>query len=336
MKIKFSDSSLETPGNYQGQKLNYSPAKRTFPKFKWFMILVVVLSPIVLLLGSMFWSTIQVAGEGYLESEVSTYTATADGRIEYLAPMNDSIFDSGTTVIILNKHSAAATSTATSQKELASMKNTIDIAQSLTEVRRKEYNNTKQLYKKGVISLPDLLKSQGDYISAQLQSSESEVRYYGFQRSEGARKQDVNNDMYHKYELGARGKIIARYVKNAEFVQSHKTLMVVQNYPAKYYYLVYLKPKFQKYVYVGMTLRVKHASGAVYHAKITHIDKIIQTPSSDNNLTQTLFTAERRLQVRLEPVEELPEGEQTIGSPVKTTLPFGHNIWAKWKRSLKE
>jgi multidrug resistance efflux pump len=325
VKIDFKNSSLNTAENYQGQKLSYGGAKRLFPKIRWYLILIVVFTPIFYIIGSFVWETIGVVGDGYVRSEISTFTASVDGRIEYVKEHTDDILDSGENMITLNTQMGVTNSTNRLEKEMVSMKNSIRIAKEMVDVRKKEFYNATRLNKRGIISAPDLLFVQSKWIEAKYEASESEVRYYSYIRNEGIRAQSLDIFQFRKYTLGTSSKILATYVQRGEFVKKGTPLMVVQQAPAHYYFTIFLKPKFHQKVSVGQELTVVYPTGKKIEARVSKIEQIIQVPEEAKSTANLFLTDFRRLQLRLEPLSPLTELEQTIGTPVKTRFKLLRN-----------
>ncbi len=85
MKVQFHSSESTAPDREKGIKVLYAPAKRRVLQWRWYMILLIVCSPLLFFLYKLSLSYILISGPGYISLDKTAVNATASGSIQRIA-----------------------------------------------------------------------------------------------------------------------------------------------------------------------------------------------------------------------------------------------------------
>src|SRR5688572_21584435 len=84
MRIRFHREARSTPDTIDGLRVPYAPAKRNAPKWRWYLILAIVLSPIAWLAGRTAVSMLTWSANGTVMLEPYEVRASQSARIGQL------------------------------------------------------------------------------------------------------------------------------------------------------------------------------------------------------------------------------------------------------------
>lgn len=82
MKVEFKQEKKVNPTSQDGFNVNYAPAKRVAFKARWYMLLFLVMSPIIIFAWYFFSERVLIRADGILTSEPITIISRADGLID--------------------------------------------------------------------------------------------------------------------------------------------------------------------------------------------------------------------------------------------------------------
>lgn len=98
MKIRFNPPR-QHPSEDQGLTVSYAPAKRQAYRLRWYLILLLVASPLLYVLWSAGWMFWQQDAPGYVELPVYTLNSPQSGVIEQLQVSNGSQVKAGSVLL---------------------------------------------------------------------------------------------------------------------------------------------------------------------------------------------------------------------------------------------
>ncbi|NTV11503.1 MAG: efflux RND transporter periplasmic adaptor subunit, partial [Zoogloea sp.] len=100
MKIRFERPS-GTAEQSRGLRVDYSAAKRNIPAWRWNLIVLLLLSPVLYFVGRAVLDQVWVSAPGVVELKRATLHAGLDGRIEFIATAGQRVAAGATLATIL-------------------------------------------------------------------------------------------------------------------------------------------------------------------------------------------------------------------------------------------
>ncbi len=95
MRVRFHREARTTPEAVDGLKVPYAPAKRKSPKWRWWLILAVVLSPALYLVFTALRSVLILSANGTVMLEQYEIRATGTGQLVELATVQGALVSKG-------------------------------------------------------------------------------------------------------------------------------------------------------------------------------------------------------------------------------------------------
>jgi multidrug efflux pump subunit AcrA (membrane-fusion protein) len=187
MKIRFT-SQRSAPDVDQGIRVSYPPAKRTAYRLRWYLILLVVSSPLIYMVWSFSADTWLIEAPGYLEMPVYNIDAPISGRVTSLFVKNQQAVAKGESLIELSRPE---------QEELARMLQleysdtvTLQAADDTTirrklEILRESQTTYDRLFKVGAAT-------RGELEAATLRLMDAESAYLRYRNELQQKKSQVN------------------------------------------------------------------------------------------------------------------------------------------------
>ncbi len=80
MKVKF-DKPAAQPELDDGVKVEYAPAKRPFPVLRWYLILLIVASPIIYFIGTILTDKVSIRASGFVSLDLVQIRSPQEGRV---------------------------------------------------------------------------------------------------------------------------------------------------------------------------------------------------------------------------------------------------------------
>jgi multidrug resistance efflux pump len=90
MKVRFVEPERADPNRDRGIQVPYAPGKRNLARWRWYLILLVVSSPLLYYIGNMAWSSVLVEAPAIVSQEQITVRANSQGYVDevYAKPMD--------------------------------------------------------------------------------------------------------------------------------------------------------------------------------------------------------------------------------------------------------
>ncbi|PPE74910.1 hypothetical protein C3942_04330 [Solimonas fluminis] len=91
MKVRFVKPEQGDPARDRGIQVPYAPGKRHLARWRWYLILLVVSSPLLYFVGKALWSSVAVEAPGVIAQEQLTVRTMAQGYVEevYVKPYDE-------------------------------------------------------------------------------------------------------------------------------------------------------------------------------------------------------------------------------------------------------
>lgn len=91
MKIRFDKPEAGDPLRDRGIKVSYAPAKRQLARWRWYLILLVVSSPLLYFVSKFAYSSVVVEAPGFISQEQISIGAPVQGHVDeiYVKPLQE-------------------------------------------------------------------------------------------------------------------------------------------------------------------------------------------------------------------------------------------------------
>ena len=91
MKVRFIEPERTDPNRDRGIKVPYAPAKRQQARWRWYLILLVVSSPLLYFTGKMLWASVVIEAPAIISQEQITVRTSGQGYVDavFVKPMTE-------------------------------------------------------------------------------------------------------------------------------------------------------------------------------------------------------------------------------------------------------
>ena len=199
MKIQFTTKQKD-PTVQHGVKIPYAPAKRMAAQWRWYLILLIVASPLLYFLIRMGLSFIIVTAQGYISLDKIEVNCTISGMVDSIEVEPGQEVLTGVVIATLSNPELMAQKRQ-AEAELASLnvdqpprsnakaqllKNQVDLARRVLASQRDDYRTMAFLFEQGAATLAELTtaRERRDKAESEYHNALYERKYYedDFQR----------------------------------------------------------------------------------------------------------------------------------------------------------
>jgi multidrug resistance efflux pump len=346
MKINFSHPKHDLPENEHHMRVRYGEAKRKFPKFRWYIILLLVLSPLLYFLFDTFYQAINITAPGYIYYKKISVNAARPGIVKnvYVKPgdpieknellllLEDPVLESqyrqmkiqvqklndlkirgqfNVLVQLYDKLSVA-------ERHLIFVKEKLKIAEALNaeqELGMNEYMLAKQ----------EVTNTEYEIDNIKIQiARENENQLKNLKAPSSYINQDADMDNQLKQlevEISLlrviatfSGKMIQQFVNVGEYVNIG-TPLLEQTTSERPYIAAYVDPKYGKYTKLGQKVRIHFPNGKVIDGQVNKEPELTQR--LPDGLVSTLNNRRIMILVEIKALEAIPPDQNLDGLPVK-------------------
>lgn len=320
MKIRFNSSKEHQPTNDGGVKVLYAPGKRTAFKLRWYLILLLVASPVIFFLGNMAWSAwvVEVPAQILFSmSEARSRDAAQVKRI-YVEPgqsveKNQLLVELDNPEWRLRLEQLRAMSAEMASLPYSRSRNLNEVLTAQLERAEQRLATVNKLVSQGAATRGELLAAANDrdqklaqllelqQREAQASSNTSEARALGMQNAE----QEWLEQKLQSLDVRAQdaGVVAETLVQEGENVGPGTLLMRLRSSDTATIY-AYIDLAYANYAQAGQALRLKLPDGRWINAHIKSDPDMAQTIPSD---IRAAFSAQKRgLLVVVETDEQIP------------------------------
>lgn len=178
MKVRFVEPERIDPNRDRGIAVPYAPAKRYQAHWRWYLILLVVSSPLLYFAGKVAWSSVVIEAPAVISQEQITVRTSSQGYVDevFVKPMAEVV--SGTPLVRL-RNPALSTRIGQLQAELrtlegvkvadganrtptVNLEDQLQIANQLREQQRQRLDMVEQLYDQGAATDAERAAARSD------------------------------------------------------------------------------------------------------------------------------------------------------------------------------
>ncbi len=350
MKISFSSDKKGDAAIENNVKLPYAASKRAVPQFRWFLILLIVSSPFIILLGKMLLDWLFVTSPGTIWMEKKTVNSIEAGTVEKVFYHRGDVVPSDAVLLRVKRKlpearmeqialleaerdavsQAEGTNPASLGVPVRDVSREIILARQSIDYYEQARNNAKRLMEQGAgtraeldsaenrlreakASLASLVSLSSVPAAATEAPTVSPVRTAQIEQSIKSLKKMTEE--YFDIKAGQGGKVSSLFVSDGQSFSGGEPLAVVVN-TEKVHVVTYVDPNDFKHIKIGTIATIKmHGTGRKVKAVVE------QPPVSADNvpsgISEKLYPITMRgVQLYLKVLDPLQEEELIDGLPV--------------------
>ena len=351
MKIQFSNKQKD-PTVQHGVKIPYAPAKRMAAQWRWYLILLIVTSPLLYFLFRMGLSFIIVTAQGYVSLDKIEVNCTISGMVDSIEVEPGQEVVTGVVIATLSNPELMAQKRQ-AEAELASqnvdqqprsnakaqlLKNQVDLALRVLASQRDYYRTMTFLFEQGAVTLAELstARERRDKAESEYHNALYERQYYEdeFQRQTSVvRPEEYKEKIRLTAQLKTIEERLSRMPQTTPYAGRVLEVLAVQGEALapgspiatigrseKPYVVAYLNPKYAKYARQGRTAQVKLPDGRKIKARVRENPQLTQRLPA--HLISPIGSRSNMLLVKLELLLPLPPIHWVDGLPVDVRFSF--------------
>jgi multidrug resistance efflux pump len=302
MKVEFKGKKQSEPTRHGDFGVRYAPAKRAAFKWRWYFLLLLVISPILYFLWQVVDEQVLVQAEGILTTEPVVLTASQDAFIETVLTDPGDPVKSGQILIDLKspeierevellgeKLAGLKDGAAQAMERVKSLRSKqVDMLEAALETHTKLTKDYEGVKYEGLVALGDKVTLEEAYREVKSELTEAKVKYEiesNYEKraawveafSELERKQAIAQVKQELLNVRSPkdGIVNEIYVSVGEYVSEGNLLAEISNYPEPVVD-VYLHPKRMEYTRVGQMTTVTLPNGQKHRAQIKEPVQIVE------------------------------------------------------------
>ncbi|WP_335921028.1 HlyD family secretion protein [Shewanella algae] len=296
MKVTYQAAAkAQQPTRDQGLKVDYGPAKRGGMKWRWYLLLLLVIAPVVLLLWVLLRPSLFVLAPGILTSEPLEMRAMQKGRLLELSVQPGSRVDAGLDASIDELQRQLAELTPPSLEQdlaiLGQLEQRVLVAEQGVKRQDELLSQFESFRKQGVVPTADMAAVMQAHTSARmaLEQARAELLQQRLlqqqEREAGVIAQSRNSLLLKLAELQAKrqqltiqapfaGRVADVLVQQGETIAEQQPMLWLSG-RAQPVVVCYLAPKYLNYVAQGQQASVKLPNGTRIRAEIKEPTELV-------------------------------------------------------------
>nr|WP_243879979.1 HlyD family efflux transporter periplasmic adaptor subunit [Shewanella algae] len=288
-------AKAQQPTRDQGLKVDYGPAKRGGMKWRWYLLLLLVIAPVVLLLWVLLRPSLFVLAPGILTSEPLEMRAMQKGRLLELSVQPGSRVDAGLDASIDELQRQLAELTPPSLEQdlaiLGQLEQRVLVAEQGVKRQDELLSQFESFRKQGVVPTADMAAVMQAHTSARmaLEQARAELlqqrQLQQQEREAGVIAQSRNSLLLKLAELQAKrqqltiqapfaGRVADVLVQQGETIAEQQPMLWLSG-RAQPVVVCYLAPKYLNYVAQGQQASVKLPNGTRIRAEIKEPTELV-------------------------------------------------------------
>ena len=302
MKIKFDRHRHQWPDREGGIKVPYAPVKRAYPRWRWYFVVVLILSPFIYFTSSVVYDRIIVDAPGIVDMPRLEVRAVESGYVKKINVRRGDYVNANQVMVQVHQPDLEEKrrifeveirllttqlnepDTRVPAKLLPVLMDNVNAALKVYQARHGRVEILEELLAEGAATTAELETARVQMLNAELALNEA--------RSVLMRSENVRETAKRKAELRAKigrtqvqleavkeeisrlkhrfdkpGQVIEVNVEEGEYVERGSTLLVLTD-ASNPFITVYLDPKFQQYTNMGQCATVRFPDGRKVMAEV--------------------------------------------------------------------
>ena len=352
MKVSFNTKRQKDPTRERGMKVPYAAAKRRAPKWRWYLILFIVSSPLLYFLFKVVFSQVVVTAPGLVTLEKITINSASTGYVDRINVQVGDTVNQGDVVVQLGSptlderervlqaelnHIGSSLPPSGLRTE-SLLRNRVELAKRNVIYQKEKLEKVRFLFDQGAATIAELNQAEAGYDRAQFTLNQAQGELTA--QLERTRKEQWQPDIRTSNrrqliaaELEAiadqrkrlrqpvpfHGRILDLFIDEGQTISPGAPLMLLGrlNNP---YIIAYLDPKYAKYALAGHPTTIKYANGKTKRAKVRENATLTQRLPA--NLSSPIGNRDLMILVKLDFLEPISKADSIDGLPVTVRFDF--------------
>ena len=346
MKINFDENKQRNPQREREMKVPYAPAKRKTARFRWYLILLIVSSPLLYFFGKMLYLLFVVNAPGYVTLNKVPVNASIAGVVAEIAVKPGEMVEQGDLLIILNdlrldqreKILQAELQTLNIPSSLISfgsetaLRDRVHVAEKMVEYQKKRLQQFRYLFQQGAATQAELDEAHSRYNQARLTYGQAVIQFSEWQDKT---KKEASIPSIHtnvrnaqiaaelstiqnqrealSYSSTHRFKVLDVFVQEGEALSPGSKMLLLGDLEQTAI-TCYLDPRYIRYSKAGTRATLKFPDGKKGLATVVNDTNLAQRLPGD--LASPIGNRNLQLVVQLVPDQPLPSKYLIDGLPV--------------------
>ena len=352
MKVRFNTKRQKDPTRDQGIKVPYAPAKRRVAQWRWYLILLVVSSPLIYFLFKLVFSYVTISAQGIIALEKISINSSSTGYVDQInvqvgdtVPQGYMMVELGSPALDERKHVLQAELNNLGSSLLPSglrterlLRNRIELTRKNVAYHKEKLGKVRFLFDQGAVTIAELNQAEAGYdrarftlnqaqreLSTQLEKTRRDQLQPEVQSS--SRRQlilaELETIKEQRKRLEQRAPFLGRILDI--FIQEGKTLspgspILLMGRMDSPYIVAYLDPKYAKYALSGYNATIKLPDGKTLRAQVRENSTLTRRLPAD--LSSPIGDRDLMILVKLDFLVPLSRAESIDGLPVTVRFDF--------------
>lgn len=352
MKVSFNTKRQKDPTREQGVKVTYAPAKRRAPKWRWYLILLIVSSPLLYFLFNLVFSQVVVTAQGLITLEKIMINSSSTGYVDHIDVEVGDTVDQGRVMVQLGSPTlderervlqtelshVGSSLPPTGLRTESLLRNRVELAKKNVTYHKAKLEKVRFLFDQGAATIAELNQAEAVYDRAQFTLNQAQGELTA--QLERTRKEQWQPELQFsnrreliQAELEAiavqrkrleqqapfLGRILDMFIDSGQTVSPGSPLLLMgkMNNP---YVIAYLDPRHAKYALIGHNVTIKLPDGKTLRAKVRENASLTQQLPA--NLSSPIANRELMILVKLDFLEPILKADAIDGLPVTVRFDF--------------
>lgn len=320
MRIRFHSQARESPQSIGGLAVPYAAAKRAAPKWRWYLILLTVASPVVILMLSLLGGFLTHSANGAVTLDQLEIRAIAGGRVHSVREIGSDVAADDVVATLADPRAVAGlnaqTAGGTAQRAGPSLEASAELALRARGLRlaQERRDSLAALLQARAATGAELREAEGaldQAAAALLQARRATAVDAAAARTASAPV--VSN------RSPTAGRVLDVYVSEGEIVAAGDPLVLVgrQTMPKV---TAYVSPKFAAGIHAGARATVRFADGGSADAEIAEAARVTRRMPAD--LVDQFGMRPMMVVLKLRAATPWPAGQAIHGLPVRVRFHY--------------
>lgn len=351
MKFSYKSNKQAEPEKTKHLQVSYAPSKRYFPRFRWYLILLLAASPLVYFIAQVLYGEIVISAPAYVIYDKITVRAQGNGIIEkiyvkdgdpvtagqILIQLNDKLLDltiKQTTEQLATVHTISKSNRDIIMQQLAKKRQT---AEAELNFANKQMAIINIAHKEGDLGLSDYSAAEAFLSNAmyKLHDVNIQIAHENEKYTTDLKTPDgyVSQDQFLQDQLNqlnlkkllltisapVNSMVLTTLVGPNEYITTGEDLLILVT-RSKPYILTYLAPKYMNHATKGTIVKINFANGDTMKGIITEKPKL--TGKLPTELVGPIDIQSVTILIKIQPIDPLTNLNHLDGIPAKVYFPF--------------